>query len=87
MVNYIGAKKRQEKQDKMPKGKTQVLHTNTPQNGRRAIAGNWGIKGKIKNSDIKEKNKQFYVLNNMCLQKYAINNIQKIDNIQVEMKK
>lgn len=69
----------------MPKGKKQFQHTNTPQNGRRAIKGLWGIKGKIKNCDIKEKEKQFNVLNNMCLQKYAIHNIEKNENIQIEM--
>jgi len=60
----------------MPKGKNTFNQITDPQNGRRAIAGQWGKVGKISSQVLKEKMKTHHHINSITQQNYIKKNIQ-----------
>ena len=73
---------RQQNKNKMPKGKNTYNHITDPQNGRRAIAGQWGKVGKVSGQDLKEKLKTHHYINSITQQQYIKRNIQITDEIE-----
>jgi hypothetical protein len=66
----------------MPKGKNKFIRITDPQNGRRAVKGQWGITGKVSYNQLQNKLKHKDFINCITQQQYIKKNIQITDEIE-----